>query len=536
MPTSKSEITLSFDETHHLINGKPLYKERYKRVLSFHDNIAVVKDGTFCFFIDKKGKNIFDSVYLEAYGFYEGYATVKDNSGFFHITKTGESAYTNRFAWLGNFQEGVCTAKDFNGRYFHIDKCGKPLYTEQFYYVGDYKYGIAVCMNDDGNFTHIDKNGCSIHNKNFEDLQPFHKNCAVAKDKTGYFHINKNGNQFYSKRYKRLEPFYNGAAFATTFEEERIILQEKDFEENKLTNPDFKKLDITKKNFQYFEMQILYAIFRLKVFDSIKKNIDLSLPLVSIKLIFRWLEVFGLIKNGTLTPRALYIEENFKDSILYWQDLPFKNSAYIIESLQKGNEVFSEKFDLPYFDFLNKNDYYNNLTLKIYKKNSFDYSILISHLSLSDEIVCDLGAGDGSLLKMIKKQYPNIKTIFTDKFFKNEDHTFIDIDFFKKIDIEADVFILSRILHDWDDNDTIKILKNVKESMKVGSKLIILDTIVPDELTSDKGITLSFHLQNFVGGYERTKSDFIKIFKSAGFMGNYNFIETGNIIDLIILS
>jgi hypothetical protein len=55
----------------------------------------------------------------------------------------------------------------------------------------------------------------------------FHKNIATAKDKNGWFHIDKNGNEVYKNRYLSIEPFYNGFALVTTFENEKIIIDEK---------------------------------------------------------------------------------------------------------------------------------------------------------------------------------------------------------------------------------------------------------------------------------------------------------------------
>jgi hypothetical protein len=58
-------------------------------------------------------------------------------------------------------------------------------------------------------------------------LGVFHKNYATAKDKNGWFHIDRQGNEVYKNRYQTIEPFYNGFALVKTFENEKIIIDEK---------------------------------------------------------------------------------------------------------------------------------------------------------------------------------------------------------------------------------------------------------------------------------------------------------------------
>ena len=230
-------IIISLDETHHIKEGKPLYETRYSRVMSFHNGIAPVEFDNKAFFIDLHNKKPFDRVFLKAYGFYEQLSAVKDIDGWFHIDINGNDIYQERYSWVGNFGEDKCVVKDFNNNYFHIYSNGKKVYTQHYKYTGDFKYGIAVCINKDGKSTHIDNKGKILHGKYFDELNIFHKGYAIAKDSKGYVHINKKGNELYSKRYKKIEDFYNGYALATTFENNKIVLNEDELVELQITKP-----------------------------------------------------------------------------------------------------------------------------------------------------------------------------------------------------------------------------------------------------------------------------------------------------------
>ena len=138
----------------------------------------------------------------------------------------GEKVYTTSYLWTGNYQEDICTVRNDNNQYYHIDLNGNPIYKENYMYAGDFKDGIACVKSEDGFFRHIDSKGNFINNKSFYDLGIFHKNFATAKDEKGWFHINKNGEESYSDRYLIVEPFYNGFALVTTFEDEKLIINE----------------------------------------------------------------------------------------------------------------------------------------------------------------------------------------------------------------------------------------------------------------------------------------------------------------------
>jgi len=527
-------INISFDETHHIKDSKPLYDSRYDRVMSFHNDIAPVELNNESFFIDINNNRLFDRVFLKAYGFYENLASVKDKKGWFHIDINGNNAYKERYSWVGNFSENRCTVRDFNNKYFHIDSKGQRVYTESYNYVGDFKYGIAVVIKDNGKSTHIDSKGKEIHGKEFNELNIFHKGYAIAKDEDGYFHIDKKGNSLYREKYKKLEDFYNGCALATTFENTKIVLNESDYSSLQITKPQIDEKKILDDTFSYFKHQILFAILKLDILKNIQLGQEIVLPEISKKLIFRWLLSQKIIdKNYNLTELGKSIENNLKHLILYWQDLPFKTSAYIYESLKAGDEYFSKLHKKNYFEFLEDNSNYLKLSQKINNYYNIDYLSLIKLLNFNDEIVCDIGGGDGRLIKNIKEYYPNIKPMVADKFInKSIDIEMIEITFFKQFKINSDVFILSRILHDWNDNQALNILQNISNVMNQSSLLYIFETIVPENSNSDKGITLSFHLLNFLGGYERTLNDFKELFKKVD-LKMVEIFEKDKLISLI---
>lgn len=82
--------------------------------------------------------------------------------------------------------------------------------------------------------------------------------------------------------------------------------------------------------------------------------------------------------------------------------------------------------------------------------------------------------------------------------------------FFESLDIDADIYILSRVLHDWEDEKAGIILKNVSANMREDAKLIILEGLMPDNVAEGRIEMYMNDLQMwaFCGGMERTKEEF----------------------------
>ncbi len=222
------DITVSDDNTHFLVDQKPIFGKKFIKVLKFHSpGLATVLDNSGAYHIDISGNELYSNRYSRTFGFYCNRASVINDNRWSHINEKGYKVYSASYLWTGNYQENSCTVRNDNNQYFHIDLNGNRIYSDNYLYAGDYKDGIACVKSKNGFYRHIDIKGKFINNKSFLDLGIFHKNFATAKDKNGWFHIDRKGNEVYDNRYLSIEPFYNGFGLVTTFENEKIIINEK---------------------------------------------------------------------------------------------------------------------------------------------------------------------------------------------------------------------------------------------------------------------------------------------------------------------
>ena len=214
------------DGTHHLVDGVPLYNQRFVQVTSFHEpGLAAAHDEQAAWHIDSDCNPPYPHRFIKAYGFYEHLAAVQDASGVFHIHPDGIPAYSERFHWCGNFQGGhaaVCMDRE----YFHIRPNGSPLCRQGFLYVGDFKEQRAVARMPNGLCIHIDVDGELAHPHRYLNLDVYHKGFACAQDEKGWVHIDLQGAPAYEWRFASLEPFYNGRALAMTLDGRTVTIAE----------------------------------------------------------------------------------------------------------------------------------------------------------------------------------------------------------------------------------------------------------------------------------------------------------------------
>ncbi|MDJ0617543.1 MAG: methyltransferase [Calothrix sp. MO_192.B10] len=106
-------------------------------------------------------------------------------------------------------------------------------------------------------------------------------------------------------------------------------------------------------------------------------------------------------------------------------------------------------------------------------------------------------------------------------------------DFFQTVPANGDAYILSQILHDWDDERCIHILKNIRQSIASNGKLLVVEAVIPpgDEAHFGKLLDLEMLIM-YSGGRERTEAEFSHLFEVAGFRLN-RILPTTSYVSMI---
>jgi DNA-binding Lrp family transcriptional regulator len=140
-----------------------------------------------------------------------------------------------------------------------------------------------------------------------------------------------------------------------------------------------------------------------------------------------------------------------------------------------------------------------------------------------DETVVDVGGGNGSLLVELLKRQAGLRGIVFDLPETVRDAAalgdrieFVEGSFFKSVP-EGDVYILSTILHDWDDERAAAILRTIRAAAPAGSRLLILDAVVPPGNEPGGRKWLDLVMLALVGGKERGEAQWRELLAAGGF-------------------
>jgi|GEM_PF-2953474 len=202
----------------------------------------------------------------------------------------------------------------------------------------------------------------------------------------------------------------------------------------------------------------------------------------------------------------------------YWNMWPHYPS-----SLQSdfSESAFEKKHGTPFFSYLSGNpdlkDTFDRLMAKITEKLSME---IVEYIECAQHTeVVDVGGGKGVLMKQLHQKY-NLKSATVLDLYP-ESHRiecgveYVNADFFKDIVAGKDIYIIKNIIHDWDDDRALNILKNCHRAMKSNSKLFVIEIIKDNN--SSKGKTLDLLMDALFLGKERFYHEFEKLSQTAGF-------------------
>jgi hypothetical protein len=145
----------------------------------------------------------------------------------------------------------------------------------------------------------------------------------------------------------------------------------------------------------------------------------------------------------------------------------------------------------------------------------------------------DVGGGRGILLAAILRANPELRGVLTDREAAipaaraaldaasvGDRADCIVADFFTTVPAGADAYLLSRIIHDWDDTDARRILNSCRGAMvdSPSSRLLVVEAILP-ERAHDRpaAIRMDLHMLLLLGARERTEAEFRALLDSSGF-------------------
>jgi hypothetical protein len=144
--------------------------------------------------------------------------------------------------------------------------------------------------------------------------------------------------------------------------------------------------------------------------------------------------------------------------------------------------------------------------------------------------VVDVGGGQGALLTGILQAYPALRGILFDQPHVVDQAapvldaagvadrcTVVAGDFFEGLPPGGDAYLLRRIIHDWDDAESVAILRQCRRAMPAEGKLLLVEAVIQPPNRPDFAKLSDINMLVALGGRERTEEEFAALLAEAGF-------------------
>jgi SAM-dependent methyltransferase len=144
--------------------------------------------------------------------------------------------------------------------------------------------------------------------------------------------------------------------------------------------------------------------------------------------------------------------------------------------------------------------------------------------------IMDVGGGNGSMTIAILERTPEVRGLVVDLPYiegpakeriraagLESRMRFEPVNFFERVPQGADVQMLKFILHDWNDEESVQILKNCRAAIAPDGRLVAVEMVVPEQIQPDFVHVMDLNMLVMTGGLERTAKEYETLFAKAGF-------------------
>ena len=300
----------------------------------------------------------------------------------------------------------------------------------------------------------------------------------------------------------------------------------------------------------YLGTQLLYVAARLGLADLLAngpQSVDRVAAATgadpsNLYRILRGLAMYGLLYQAEdtfgLTDAGRYlqsdVEGSLRGAILSRGDLYYHAASGLLHSARSGSAAFQHVFGTGFFDHLAASpDRLVAFQQSMVARSQVEAADLLrAHDFSGYRHVIDVGGGFGVTLAAILTAYPALHGTLFDRPEVTQAAqarltaagvharcTVVAGDAFDAIPRGGDLYLLSRVVHDWPDDDAVRILQSCRRAMNDDARLVLVEAVIADRPSDQPGaVLMDLHMLVLGLGKERTAAEFSALLARAGFV------------------
>ena len=219
----------------------------------------------------------------------------------------------------------------------------------------------------------------------------------------------------------------------------------------------------------------------------------------------------------------------------------------LLYSLETGKTGFEQVFGMPIFDYLadhpEEASLFSETMIGIH--GSEPPAVAAAYDFSQFESIVDVGGATGNMLTNILRLHDrprgvlfDLPHVVSDAPSLIEGHGLesrISIEsgsFFESVPSGHDAYILSHIIHDWDEDECQRILQNCRRAINADGKLLIVEMVLPEGDTPHFGKMTDMVMLLVPGGQERTGEEYGTLLRKADFRLS-KVVPTGSDVSIV---
>jgi hypothetical protein len=213
-------------------------------------------------------------------------------------------------------------------------------------------------------------------------------------------------------------------------------------------------------------------------------------------------------------------------------ELPYRAWGSVMHTMETGQPALKHALGTRLFDYLSQHPE----SRRVFDEAMTGLSMQVSQAVVSAydfsgvRRIVDVGGGEGTLVASILAAHEQMEGILFDLPPAVENARkqieraglasrceVIGGDFFEQVPAGADCYILASVIHDWDDEHSLRILKQCRRSMDRGKRLLLVECVIPGSSEPLFSKLLDLQMLVVTGGRERTETQFRDLLTAAEF-------------------
>jgi hypothetical protein len=183
--------------------------------------------------------------------------------------------------------------------------------------------------------------------------------------------------------------------------------------------------------------------------------------------------------------------DSLRAYVILNHELTYPALIEIMHSLETGEPTFPKVFGKPIFEYFESNpgQFASFQAAMRSSQRAWDSALVEAYDFSNARRVVDVGGGTGSLLSTILSRHRGVSGVLFERGSVIEAARkgqrdslprceFVAGDFFENVPSGGDIYLLRRILHDWQDEQAATILRNCRSAMNVGGRILIMEIVL----------------------------------------------------------